>query len=159
MKRVVAWVSGIITIVGLTSSAPASAGTPITDVAVTRATANVASASMGDRIVFRGVVRDLGPDPVTDSLDIHFENEAHISARAHVSCREPGVGEIVSPDGNFCEFGAASVGERFVQRVSVRVTGEDGNARLTFCASTESAPPTDPNPTNDCRTVKVPITS
>jgi hypothetical protein len=158
VRRVLAWVSGVIAIVGLTASPPASAGTPITDVAVTRATANVASTSMGDRVVFRGVVRDLGPDPVADSLDIRFENEAHISVNVHVSCREPGVGEIVSPDGNFCEFGAASVGERFIQRVRARVTGENGNARLTFCASTESAIPTDPNPTNDCRTVRVPIT-
>lgn len=158
MKRALAWVSGIIAIVGLMASPPASAGTPITDVAVTRATANVASVSMGDRVVFRGVVQDLGPDPVTDSLDIRFENEAHLSVNVRVSCREPGVGEIVSPDGNFCEFGAASVGERFVQRVSARVTGESGNVRLTFCALTESAIPTDPNPTNDCRTVRVPRT-
>jgi hypothetical protein len=157
VKRALPWVSGIIAIVGLTASPPASAGTPITDVAVTRATANVASASTGDRIVFRGVVQDLGPDPVTDSLDIRFENKAHISANVRVSCREPGVGEIVSADGNFCEFGAASVGERFVQRVTARVTGENGNARLTFCASTESATPTDPNPMNDCRTVRVPV--
>ena len=157
MKRVLAWVSGIITIVGLTASPPASAGTPVTDVAVTRATANVASASMGDKVVFRGVVEDLGPDPVTDSLDIRFENEAHISV-LDVSCREPGVGEVVSNDGNFCEFGAASVGEPFVQRVTARVTGNHGNARLRFCASTESSNPTDPNPDNDCRTVRVPIT-
>ena len=157
MKRVLAWVSGIITIVGLTASPPASAGTPVTDVAVTRASANVESTSRGHTIVFRGVVKDLGPDPVSDSLDIRFVNEAHISVR-DVSCREPGVGEVVSNDGNFCEFGAASVGERFVQRVTARVTGEHGNARLTYCASTESAILTDPNPTNDCRPVRVPIT-
>jgi hypothetical protein len=158
VKRVLALVSGIIAIVGLTASPHASAGKPVTDVAVIRATANVASTSMGDRVVFRGVVQDLGPDPVTNSLDIRFENTAHISVNVHVSCREPGVGEIVSPDGNFCEFGAASVGERFIQRVRARVTGENGNARLTFCALTESAIPTDPNPTNDCRTVRVHIT-
>jgi hypothetical protein len=157
MQRVLAGVSGIITIVGLTVSPPASAGTPVTDVAVTRASANVESTSRGHTIVFRGVVKDLGPDPVSDSLDIRFENEAHISIR-DVSCREPGLGEVVSNDGNFCEFGPASVGERFVQRVAARVTGETGNARLTFCASTESAISTDPNPTNDCRTVRVPIT-
>jgi hypothetical protein len=104
-----------------------------------------------------GVAKDLGPDPVTDSLDVHFEDEAHISQNQHVSCRQPGHGEIVSPDGNFCEFGEAAVGERFVQRVTATVTGDDGSARLTFCASTESATPMDPNPANDCRTVKVPI--
>jgi hypothetical protein len=158
VKRALVWLLGAIAMVPLAASAPAYAGTPVTDVAVIRATANVSSASMGDRVVFRGVVTDLGPDPVTDSLDIHFENEAHISDRVRVSCRQPGHGEIVSPDGNFCEFGAASVGERFVQRVTATVTSSDGNARLTFCASTESATPTDPNPTNDCRTVKVPIT-
>jgi hypothetical protein len=156
VKRSVAWMAGAITIVGMAASPPAAAGTPVTDVAVTRATANVASATRGDRVVFRGVVQDLGPDPVTDSLDIHFEREA-ISDRLRVSCREPGHGEIVSPDGNFCEFGGASVGKRFVQRVTATVTGDDGNAKLTFCASTESATPMDPNPANDCQTVKVPI--
>jgi hypothetical protein len=73
----------------------------------------------------------------------------------HVSCREPGQGEIVSSDGNFCGLGGAAVGERFVERVRAIVTGHEGNARLTFCASTESATPMDPNQANDCRTVKV----
>jgi hypothetical protein len=146
-------------VVATVVASPAVAGTPVTDVAVTRATANVASVSMGDKIVFRGVVQDLGPDPVTDSLDIHFEGEARISDRVRVSCREPGQGEIVSPDGNFCEFGAVDVGERFVQRVTATVTGDERNAKLTFCASTEFLPPTDPNPANDCRTVKVSITA
>jgi Domain of unknown function DUF11 len=157
MRRSVAWIVGVMTVVGVGAS-PAAAGAPITDVAVTRARANVASASTGDKIVFRGVVRDLGPDPVTDSLDIRFEGEGHISVRG-VSCREPGVGEIVSNDGNFCEFGAAAVGARFVQRVKATVTGNAGDAKLTYCASTESAVSTDPDPTNDCRTVRVPITA
>ena len=156
MRRSVAWIVGAVTVGGIAAS-PAAAGTPMTDVAVTRATANVASASTGDRIVFRGFVRDLGPDAVTDSLDIRFEGERHISVRG-VSCREPGVGEVVSNDGNFCEFGAAAVGERFVQRVKAIVTGDRGNAKLTYCASTESAVPTDPDPTNDCRTVRVSTT-
>ena len=159
MKRSVAWMAGAITIVAMAASPRATAGTPVTDVAVTRATANVPSATTGDRVVFRGVVKDLGPDPVTDSLDVHFEGEAHISDRVRVSCREPGHGEIVSPDGNFCEFGAADVGQRFVQRVSAKVTGDVANAKLTFCASTESATPMDPNPANDCPTMKVPITT
>ena len=146
-------------VIGTLTAVPlAFAGTAVTDVAVIHASANVASASKGDRIVFRGVVTDLGPDPVASSLDIHFENEANISDRVRVSCRAPGVGEIVSPDGNFCEFGEAAVGERFVERVTATVTGDQGTARLTFCASTEDATATDPDPTNDCRTVKVPIT-
>jgi hypothetical protein len=124
-------------------------------VSVTRATANAATASIGDKLIFRGVVKDLGPDPVTDSLDIHFQDERHITT-GRISCREPGVGEVVSPDGNYCEFGPASVGERFVQRVAATVTSDRGNARLTFCASTESNPPTDPDLTNNCLTVRVP---
>jgi hypothetical protein len=118
----------------------------------------VASASIGDTIVFRAIVQDLGPLPVPDSLDVHFEKAAHISV-TDVSCRAPGKGEIVSNDGNYCEFGAASVGERFIQRVTATVTGNEGNAELTFCASTENSSPTNPNPTNDCRTVAVPITT
>lgn len=156
MRRVLASILGLIALETLTAG-PAFAGTVETDLAVTHASANVVSASTGDRVVFRGVAKDLGPDPVTgDSLDIHFENEAHISIR-DVSCRQPGQGEIVSNDGNYCEFGEADVGERFVERVTATVTGDDGNARLTFCASTEVLPTTDPNPDNDCRTVKVPI--
>jgi Domain of unknown function DUF11 len=141
-------------IIASMAASPAAAGALVTDVAVTRATANVASASTGDKIVFRGFAKDLGPDPVTDSLDIHFEGKAHISI-GHVSCRQPGQGEVVSNDGNYCEFGPAAVGERFVERVRATVTSDEGNAKLTFCASTESATPTDPNPANDCQTVKV----
>jgi hypothetical protein len=156
VRRALASILGLIALETLTAG-PAFAGTVQTDLAVTDASANVVSASTGDRVVFRGVAKDLGPDPVTgDSLDIHFENEAHISIR-DVSCRQPGQGEIVSNDGNYCEFGEADVGERFVERVTATVTGDDGNARLTFCASTEVLPTTDPNPDNDCRTVKVPI--
>jgi hypothetical protein len=160
MMRSFVLMTAVAIIVAMAVSPPtAAAGTPVTDLAVTRATANVASASTGDKIVFRGVAQDLGPDPVTDdSLDIRFEGEVHISV-GRVSCRQPGVGEVVSSDGNFCEFGSAAVGERFVQRVTATVTGDEGNAKLTFCASTEVLPTTDPNPANDCRTVKLPITA
>jgi Domain of unknown function DUF11 len=157
MRRLIASMVGLTVILAL-AALPATAGTPGADVSVTSATADVASASQGDTIVFRAVVQDLGPLPVPDSLDVHFEKAVHISV-TDVSCRAPGEGEIVSNDGNYCEFGAASVGERFIQRVTATVTGSVGNAKLTFCASTENSSPADPNPTNDCRTVVVPITT
>jgi len=148
----------VVMIVLAIAALPASAGTPGADVSVTSATASVASGSLGDTIVFRAVVQDLGPLSVPDSLDVHFEQAVHISV-TDVSCRAPGEGEIVSNDGNYCEFGAASVGERFIERVTAKVTGSDGSAKLTFCASTENSSAANPNPTNDCRTVAVPITS
>lgn len=156
MKRFMASTVGVTIVVAM-AALPATAGTPGADVSVTSATANVASAPIGGTIVFRAVVQDLGPLPVPDSLDVHFEKAVRISV-TDVSCRAPGEGEIVSNDGNFCEFGAASVGERFVQRVTATVTGSDGNAKLTFCASTENSSAADPNPTNNCRLVVVPIT-
>jgi len=157
MKRFSVSMVGVTIVVAM-AALPASAGTPGADVSVTSARADVASASTGDTIVFRAVVQDLGPLPVTDSLDVHFEKAVRISI-TDVSCRAPGEGEIVSNDGNYCEFGAASVGERFVQRVTATVTGSDGNAKLTFCATTENSSAADPKPTNDCRTVVVPIIS
>ena len=157
MRRFITAMLVVATVLVL-SALPATAGTAGADVAVTSVTTNVASASTGDTIVFRAVVQDLGPLPVSDSLDVHFDNAINISVTG-VSCRAPGEGEIVSNDGNFCEFGAASVGERFVQRVTATVTGSDGNAELTFCATTENSSRANPNPTNDCRTAVVPITT
>jgi Domain of unknown function DUF11 len=157
MRRSIGSTVGAMTVLAM-AALPASAGTPGADVSVTSATANVASASLGDTIVFRAVVQDRGPLPVPDSIDVHFEKAVHIKV-TDVSCRAPGEGEIVSNDGNYCEFGAASVGERFIQRVTATVTGSDGNAKLTFCASTENSSPADPNPTDDCRAVVVRINS
>ena len=156
MKRFSASMVGVTIVVAM-AALPARAGTPGADVSVTSARADVASASIGDTVVFRAVLQDLGPQPVTDSLDVRFVDAVGISITGG-SCRAPGEGEIVSNDGQFCEFGAASAGERFVQRVTATVTGRDVNATLTFCALTENSSAANPNPRNDCRTVVVPVT-
>lgn len=152
----------IVTLLTIVAAAPAHAGLAANvDLAVLRVTTNVSSASVGQRLVFRAVAKNLGPDAVPDgdSFDVQYVDAVNIRVKAE-HCIIPGLGEVVSADTPSCEFGVIPVGGKVIVKVVARVlTPTEGMAAsLGFCTLSEDASTNDPNPSNNCMTASVPIT-
>jgi hypothetical protein len=139
------------------------------DLTVRRVTPSVTTAHVGERVVFRAVGQDLGPSSVDSSIDVSFVAYGRPHPRppinlrvTEVDCYTHGFGTPpdISSDGAACEFGGVPAGTKvWVKVVAVirRTTPGTDQATIRFCASNESGE-RDPNPTNNCRTVKIRIT-
>ena len=83
MKR--ASLSLIVTLLIIVATAPAHAGLAANvDLAVLRVTTNISSANAGQRLVFRSVAKNLGPDAVPDgdSFDVQYVHAVNIQVKA-----------------------------------------------------------------------------
>jgi Domain of unknown function DUF11 len=120
------------------------------DLAVT-AHASVSNANVGDLVTFTGTLTNKGPDAGGDDT-LYIDDYEGVSIR-RVSC------DIVSPDGNFCEYGSLPVGQSAKMRVVTKVVdGAAGQfAWLLFC-STTLGQANDPVGHNDCavKVIRVP---
>lgn len=132
------------------------------DLKLLRITTNVASAKVGDRVVFKAYGKNLGPGE--SQLDITFSSLTHLADEAHglrEFCLIPAWegGGTFDPDSPSCEFGPEPEGFVGIAKVVTYVMGTPGRyASIKFCTSNETGF-ADSNPTNDCRTGRVLITA
>jgi len=152
----------MVTLLTVVAAAPAHAGLATNvDLAVRRVTTNVSSANVGQRLVFRSVAKNLGPDAVPDgdSFDVQYVHAVNIEVKAE-HCIIVGQGEVVSADTPSCEFGVLPAGGKVIVKVvaTVRTPTEGTAASLRFCTFAENGSSNDPNPSNNCMTASVPIT-
>lgn len=129
------------------------------DLKLTKIATSVATAEVGDRVVFRARAKNLGPG--TSQLDVTYSAARHVDITREVCLVPASESDDIdppSPDTPSCEFSDVPAGDVVIVKVVAAVTGTAGEqARLTFCTSngTGSA---DPNPDNDCKTARIPIT-
>jgi hypothetical protein len=114
------------------------------DLAVTANHASVSNANVGDLVTFTGTLTNKGPDAGGDDT-LYIDDYEGVTIR-RVNC------DIVSPDGNFCEYGSLPVGQSAKMRVVTKVVGGAAGqfAWLLFC-STTLGQANDPVGHNDCR--------
>ncbi len=156
MHRIVALLAAASMVAMLGGQAQATTA----DLKLTKITTSVATAEMGDRVVFRAHARNLGPG--TSQLDVTYSNARHLDIKREVCLVPASESDDInapSPDTPSCEFSDVPAGDFVIVKVVAVVTGTAGEqARLTVCTSnvTGSA---DPNPDNDCKTARIPITA
>jgi hypothetical protein len=132
-------------------AAPALAGS--NDLQLVRVTTSTSSASDGSTVWFKAVAKNLGPG--TADVDVAYSNEIRFTPTKEV-CKVPAG---VTPDTPSCEWAAVPAGDKVVVKVIGTVSGAAGQyAKLTFCVTDETGTP-DPNPSNDCATARILITS
>ena len=152
----------MVTLLTVVAAAPAHAGLATNvDLAVRRVTTNVSSANVGQRLVFRSVARNLGPDAVPDgdSFDVRTSTPSTSRCRRSIasssgrgrSCRR------IHRRASSARFPPA---RKVIVKVvaTVRTPTEGTAASLRFFTFAENGSTNDPNPSNNCMTASVSIT-
>ena len=157
----------------LTGLTPAHAATGA-DMRIDSVSADVASGPIGTTVVFRVVAENAGPDAITSSLDVYYDEP--LSIHRHVldgydgsrvnldivseTCSWDGFGGAgPSPDTPFCEFGPAAPGDTVYVEVVATIAAHTSSrvAALGFGVSNESNE-FDPDLHDDTAIVRIHIT-
>jgi hypothetical protein len=144
----------VVTMVLLILPGVASAHVTTGDLAILSVTASTTRAHVGDVLRLTAVAEDLGPDAVSSSFDITYNETPTLALRGE---RCIGAGNP-SPDTPTCEFGPVDTGVALTTRVRTKVVATgDKSVVAEFCVSQEATDFVDPNPANDCGSVTVKV--
>jgi hypothetical protein len=142
----------VVALIAMAAPAHAASGA---DMRIDRVTTNVTAGPLGTKVVFKIVAEDVGPDPITSSLDVYYDeardvrtgpfngfDESAVNLRIdREECFWDGFGGVgPSADTPFCEFGEAVPGDPvFVKIVATLVANTHAHiATLGFAVQNES---------------------
>jgi len=141
-----------LALIGIAAPAHATGGA---DMRIDSVTTNVIAGPVGTKVIFKIVAEDAGPDPVTSSLDVYYDeakdvrapfngfDESAVNLRIdREGCFWDGFGGIgPSPDTPFCEFGGTAPNDLvFVKIVATIVANTHAHiASLGFAVQNESS--------------------
>jgi hypothetical protein len=144
------------------------------DLRIDSVQASVTSGPVGTTVTFRIVAENAGPDPITSSLDVGYDDPMSIHTRTFdgydgsrvnfdivsETCAWDGFGGVgPSPDTPFCEFGPTAAGDTVYVEIVATIarTTPSRIAALGFRVTNEAAE-FDPDLMNNTAIVRVRIT-
>jgi hypothetical protein len=164
-----------ISTLALPAGIPAHAAGGGADMRIDSVQTSVSSGPVGTTVTFRIVAENAGPDPITSSLDVSYDEPMSIhtgtldgydGSKVNLdivseTCAWDGFGGVgPSPDTPFCEFGPTAAGDAVYVEVVATIARHTPSriAALGFRVTNE-ADEFDPNLTNNTAIARIRITS